>query len=88
MTFILSSRVPCPVAHFRIFSSKVIFQIGDKATPESVLGDLSDFSSPVYSVQCMAASMQEERKEGNKNFHLEDRNWNWKDPAYKYSATR
>lgn len=53
-----------------------------------VLGDLSGFSSEFYSIQCLAASKQEERHEDNKNSRLDDRNWNWKDPDFKYSPSR
>lgn len=56
---------------------------------ESILSNLSKtFQSTVYSVQCLAGSLQEERNENNSNQNLEDRNWNWKDPEFKYSPTR
>eukprot|EP01127_Copromyxa_protea_P010848 TRINITY_DN2686_c0_g1_i2.p1 TRINITY_DN2686_c0_g1~~TRINITY_DN2686_c0_g1_i2.p1 ORF type:complete len:369 (-),score=54.14 TRINITY_DN2686_c0_g1_i2:39-1145(-) len=63
-------------------------QLGTDASASTVLGDLQGFSSSLYSVMCLAASLQEERREENKSFHLEDRNWNWKDPQFKYSTTR
>jgi ADP-ribosyl-[dinitrogen reductase] hydrolase len=50
---------------------------GDK----SILDDLGNkFKSPLFSVQCLASSASEGKDM--------DRNWNWKDPNYRYSPTR
>lgn len=46
------------------------------------------FSSELYSMQCLAASKQEEENETNKSFKMEDRNWNWKDREFRYSPSR
>lgn len=59
------------------------------AIKDSVLGRLEEtFGTELYSVQCLAASRQEERHKSNKGADLEDRNWNWREPGYKYSPTR
>lgn len=55
---------------------------------QEVLDDLSGFSSNVYSIQCLAASKQEEPHEDNEGAKLQDRNWNWKDGDFRYSPSR
>lgn len=66
-------------------------------TPEDckkVLEDLgSNFKSDKYSVQCLAESKiedEEHLKEYDPAYtkSIEDRNWNWKDPKFKYSPGR
>jgi ADP-ribosylglycohydrolase len=47
-------------------------------TPQQILGDLSAFSTPLYSVRCLAASLQEERQAETPNFNLADRDWRWR----------
>ena len=60
---------------------------GDGTT--KFLGDLGEnYKSEVYSVNCLVNSKQEERCEANEKFELEDRNWNWKDPEFKYFSTQ
>jgi ADP-ribosylglycohydrolase len=55
---------------------------GDKSILENI-----EFTSPLKSVTCLAKSQQEDETPG-KNWSLEDRNWNWKDPNFKYSPSR
>ena len=59
-----------------------------------VLEDLGkNFTTPCKAVQCLAESVMED-EESLKNYDptynkvIEDRNWNWKDPNFKYSPTR
>ena len=55
---------------------------------KDVIEDLSSFNSKLYSVRCLADSKQEEKHTDNAHLKLEDRNWNWKDPNFKFCATR
>ena len=65
----------------RLMTRIIIRAIHGDGTKESVLDDLSDFTSPERSVVCLARS--EEEEPGNP-----DRNWNWKDPHYRFSPAR
>lgn len=49
---------------------------------------LASFPAYTYSVQCMAASQNEEPHPSNANLELADRVWNWKDPEYRYCPRR
>ena len=49
---------------------------------------LDSFTPKLYSVTCLKESKQEEKNEENLELDLIDRNWNWKDPNFKYSPTR
>ncbi len=50
---------------------------------------LPSFASELYSVQCLVNSRQEERHPSNAATQdLADRNWNWRDPEYRYSPLR
>jgi len=55
---------------------------------KSILNDLSDFNSELYSINCLKNSEVENRHESNKDLELKDRKWNWKDENFKYSPTR
>ena len=59
----------------------IVEGIHGDGTKESILDHLDDFESPERGVWCLARSMEEEV--GNP-----DRNWNWKDPNYRYSPER
>jgi len=68
---------------------KAIKYPGDGAVPLSILENLGEeFKSSCYSVQCLAESRNEERHEENKELKLADRKWNWKDPDFRYCASR
>ncbi|KAI9004352.1 ADP-ribosylglycohydrolase-domain-containing protein [Hyaloraphidium curvatum] len=57
--------------------------------PKSALAALpGSFESPLYSVQCLAASMQEDRHASNASAELEDRDWRWRAPSYRFSPSR
>lgn len=60
----------------------------NKPTAQQVLSCLAEFESPLYSVQCLAASKNEERHPSNEKFELVDRAWNWKDPDHRFSPLR
>jgi len=56
---------------------------------KAVLANLPNtFSTPAYTVRCLAAAQQEERHEENTNLKLIDRNWTWKNPDFRYSPSR
>ncbi len=58
-------------------------------TARQLLEALSGFESPLYSIQCLVNSRQEERHAANASTaNLADRNWNWKDDNYRYSPSR
>lgn len=61
--------------------------VGDhRATMDAAL---AAFSSPLYSVQCLASSQQEQRHKDNARVvNLGDRDWNWKNDEFRYSSTR
>ena len=72
-------------------------QLGvQEATTKKFLINISEsFTSPLYSVQCLASSQQEKKHLENESigascFHagLQDRNWNWRDSRYRYSPSR
>jgi len=46
-----------------------------------------EFQTDLKSVHCLAESVQEDETPG-KDWKLEDRNWNWKDPNFRYSPQR
>ena len=47
-----------------------------------------EFHSNFYSVQCLVQSRKEERHPSNENQELVNRNWNWRDPDFRYSPAR
>jgi len=47
-----------------------------------------EFKSDVYSMQCLCNSQKEEPHESNAKLDLKDRDWNWKNPQFRYSPTR
>ena len=49
---------------------------------------LAEFVSPEYGVSCLARSEAETRQPCNEEHDLADRNWNWKDPGFRYSPKR
>jgi ADP-ribosyl-[dinitrogen reductase] hydrolase len=63
---------------------------GDEApSPKATLAALpGSFVTPLYSVRCLASSMQEERNEANASAKLEDRDWRWRADDYRFSPTR
>ena len=46
------------------------------------------FTTPLYSVRCLAASLCEERCAANASAELKDRDWNWRADKYRFSPTR
>jgi ADP-ribosyl-[dinitrogen reductase] hydrolase len=56
-------------------------------SPKVVL-QAKGFQSPVYSVTCLAGSKAEEEHEENKGMDLAERNWNWRDPDFRWAPTR
>jgi len=73
----------CRLMSFLMFHS---FQ-SDKFGKE-ILDLSSNFQTEIYSVDCLANSKQEERHPSNEKLKLEDRNWNWKDPNFRFSTNR
>lgn len=73
----LMSFICCMAAQNRKSSAREILQMA-----------CDHFKSPVYSVQCLARSQNEEEHESNAKMDLKDRVWNWKDENYRYSPTR
>jgi len=73
----------CRLMSFLIFHS---FQ-SDKYGKQ-ILEICSDFKSEFYSIQCLASSKKEESHPNNEKLKLEDRNWNWKDPNFRFSPNR
>ena len=62
-----------------------------QSTPEQIKHQVLDnlqFESICYSVECLARSEQEKEDASNQNLNLADRNWNWKDPNFRYAETR
>eukprot|EP00012_Vannella_robusta_P001020 CAMPEP_0206182968 /NCGR_PEP_ID=MMETSP0166-20121206/367_1 /ASSEMBLY_ACC=CAM_ASM_000260 /TAXON_ID=95228 /ORGANISM="Vannella robusta, Strain DIVA3 518/3/11/1/6" /LENGTH=401 /DNA_ID=CAMNT_0053597751 /DNA_START=114 /DNA_END=1316 /DNA_ORIENTATION=+ len=55
---------------------------------EFVFSKLDEFSSPLYSVECLKRSQDEERHEENKSLDLNDRKWNWKSANFRYCESR
>ena len=49
-------------------------------TLQEIIENLNDFKTPVFSVQCLAQSKEENESP--------DRDWNWKKKDFKYSPTR
>ena len=49
-------------------------------TLQEIIENLNDFKTPVFSVQCLAQSKEENDSP--------DRDWNWKKKDFKYSPTR
>lgn len=47
-----------------------------------------NFKTPLYSVECLAKSKDEERHPSNSKLNLDDRKWNWKSNDFKYSVER
>eukprot|EP01130_Rhizamoeba_saxonica_P011617 TRINITY_DN4829_c0_g1_i2.p1 TRINITY_DN4829_c0_g1~~TRINITY_DN4829_c0_g1_i2.p1 ORF type:complete len:383 (-),score=78.72 TRINITY_DN4829_c0_g1_i2:1761-2909(-) len=52
------------------------------------LEDLSDFTSNVYSIQCLVNSLSEDICEHNQGLDIRDRNWNWKSSDYRFAPIR
>jgi len=68
---------------------KAIRHESDGAVPKSILENLGEeFTAGCYSVQCLAESRNEEKHEENEHLKLVDRQWNWKDPEFRYCASR
>ena len=67
--------------------AKAILQ-GDGTT--KILDAISkeELGAVCYSVECLSQSIPEQQHPSNKKLHLEDRNWNWKDPNFKWSSSR
>lgn len=61
---------------------------GRNYTARDILACLDQFESPIYSVQCLAKSMNEEAHPSNAKLTLADRRWNWKIDNFRYSQTR
>ena len=56
---------------------------------ECILGNLKNtFTSSLYSVQCLANSMNEEAHESNEQLDLNDRQWNWQAEPFHYAESR
>lgn len=53
-----------------------------------LLDDLSGFSTPLYTVRCLAEAVGEDRHEQNSGQALRDRDWAWRSEDYRYSAKR
>jgi hypothetical protein len=51
---------------------------------DELLNRLPQFETAFYSVECLVNSRQEERRESNQTSKLEDRNWNWRDPNFRF----
>jgi len=47
-----------------------------------------EFVSNLYSVNCLAKSVAEERHQENNGLDLDDRDWNWKKADYKFCESR
>ncbi|KAH3762866.1 ADP-ribosylglycohydrolase family protein [Pelomyxa schiedti] len=75
----------------RVLSYIIGRAVTTPATKEEALSgiDMAHFAPPLcYSVQCLANSVAEEANPSNQKLKLEDRNWNWKDPNFRWSANR
>jgi len=79
----------------RLLCFLLIHLINRKASEKedrSILSNfLKEFPAKVHSVSCLAQSKMEESFEQYDpkfNKMLDDRNWNWLDPNFKYSPTR
>jgi len=46
------------------------------------------FKTSLYSVECLAASKDEEKHKSNEKLNLKDRKWNWKSPNFRYCESR
>eukprot|EP01127_Copromyxa_protea_P020678 TRINITY_DN6936_c0_g1_i1.p1 TRINITY_DN6936_c0_g1~~TRINITY_DN6936_c0_g1_i1.p1 ORF type:complete len:426 (+),score=58.13 TRINITY_DN6936_c0_g1_i1:1042-2319(+) len=62
------------------------FIAGEKKEFLENLGE--EFKTELYSVSCLAKSLHEQRNKENADLALNDRNWNWKDPEFRYSKSR
>ena len=72
----------------RLLTHCVLCGIGGDGTSR-FLGRLDDgFHSRTYSVACLAHSERETRHKDNEGLGLEDCNWNWRSPGFRYSPTR
>eukprot|EP00056_Hartaetosiga_gracilis_P010685 m.159246 g.159246 ORF g.159246 m.159246 type:complete len:487 (-) comp13366_c4_seq3:4032-5492(-) len=47
-----------------------------------------EFSSPLYSVMCLAKSKNEEEHEENQSMDLRERQWDWKNEDFRFAETR
>ena len=62
--------------------------IESNSKDKSILDLCTSFETPLYSVKCLCESKCEESHESNQKLDLKDRNWNWKDPNFRYSPSR
>eukprot|EP01064_Diplonema_japonicum_P020545 TRINITY_DN300_c7_g1_i1.p1 TRINITY_DN300_c7_g1~~TRINITY_DN300_c7_g1_i1.p1 ORF type:complete len:503 (+),score=87.36 TRINITY_DN300_c7_g1_i1:83-1591(+) len=65
----------------------VKFMNGSK---KDLLDDLKSagFESEFYTIRCMRDGVEEQEHPENQHLKLKDRRWTWKEPDYKYCATR
>uniref|UniRef100_A0A6B2L4V5 ADP-ribosylhydrolase ARH3 n=1 Tax=Arcella intermedia TaxID=1963864 RepID=A0A6B2L4V5_9EUKA len=61
---------------------------GDGSVATALQRTQAAFSSPLYSIQCLLHSKQEEHHQDNQGLALEDRNWDWKAPHFRYAPGR
>ena len=55
---------------------------------DALLDALVAFPATLYSTSCLASSAKEEPHADNSGLDLSDRDWRWRAPAYRYSASR
>jgi len=66
----------------------IVKSIEEGVNTKAALDFCATFQTEFYSMKCLAESKQEEPHPLNEKLKLEDRNWNWKDPNFKFSPTR
>ena len=76
MSFIIISFINSPIDNYKLKKQEILRNLPNH------------FKTNCYSVQCLAASKNEESDISNKNLKLEDRQWNWMIDDFKYSANR
>ena len=78
----------------RLLAWVIVTAINWEGTPtaiqvlDALSAEDSPFKSPLYAVTCLSKGIPEERHEENEHLTLADRNWNWKDPEFRYSPHR
>jgi len=72
----------------RLMTRVIVEAIKSGDGKEAVQRATESFSSPLYSVSCLAKSEREARNSENDGLDLEDRVWNWKDPEHRYAPSR
>lgn len=76
----------------RLLTHICVTAINSEAPSKQILADAANtFNTDLYSVQCLAASRQEERQPSNsepEELDLGERNWNWQDPDFKFAPKR